>query len=156
MGIPHSTWKEKTPSIPWNCGMACIAFRSLRLWTTTEESQMTGHRKICQIGLRGNIQNYLCLVIFWILNLMRGEYEKDVRCLVVWLSFKRGVFVLQNSLPLWGSRVYFYDIAPEVDIASYQLYWLWAYPKAWEMHKAIWKLAGNKLIMISNCCSMSN
>ena len=30
---------------------------------------------------------------------------------IVWLSFKRAVFVLQNSLPLWSRRVYFYDIA---------------------------------------------
>ena len=53
---------------------------------------------------------------------------------VVWLSFKRGVFVLQNRLPLCGWKVYFYNIAPEVDIAFYQLYWLLAHIKAWEMH----------------------
>ena len=35
-----------------------------------------------------------------------------------------GVFVLQNSLPLWDWTVYFYDIAPDVDIGFYQLYWL--------------------------------
>ena len=33
-----------------------------------------------------------------------------------------GVFVLQNILSLLGWTVYFYDIAPEVDIAFYQLY----------------------------------
>ena len=57
-----------------------------------------------------------------------------IKLYVAWLSFKRGVFVLQNSLPLWGWTVYFYDIAPEVDIAFYRLYWLWAYSKVWEMH----------------------
>ena len=41
---------------------------------------------------------------------------------VVWLSFKRRVLVLQNSLPLWDSRVYFYDVAPEVDIAIYHIF----------------------------------
>ena len=33
---------------------------------------------------------------------------------VVWLNFKRGVFVLQNSLP---RKVYLYDIALEVGMA---------------------------------------
>ena len=43
---------------------------------------------------------------------------------VVWLSFKMGVFVLQNRLPLWGRRysIRSYDIASEVNIAFYQLY----------------------------------
>ena len=41
---------------------------------------------------------------------------------VVCLSFNRAVFVLQNSLPLWGWTVYFYDIAAQVDIPFYQLY----------------------------------
>ena len=43
---------------------------------------------------------------------------------VVWVSFKGGVFVLQNSRPLWGWTVHFYDIAPEMDITFYQLYLL--------------------------------
>ena len=63
--------------------------------------------------------------------------------------------VLQNSLPLSGGTVYLHDIAPEVDIAFYQLYWLRAYSKAWEMHQRIWKLAGIKL-MISIWGSISN
>ena len=63
--------------------------------------------------------------------------------------------VLQNSLPLSGGKVYFYDITPEVDIVFYQLYWLRAYSKAWEMHQRIWKLAGIKL-MISIWDSISN
>ena len=50
--------------------------------------------------------------MFWIQNLVWGKYGKDVCCLV---GFQK--FVLQNSLPLWGSIVYFYDIATEVDIA---------------------------------------
>ena len=58
-----------------------------------------------------------------------------IKMYVIWLSFKgEGVFLLQNSLALWDWAVYIYYSAPEVDIAFYQLYWLWAYPKAWKMH----------------------
>ena len=44
-----------------------------------------------------------------------------VNMYVVWLSFNRGVFVFQNSVPLWDWTVYFYNIATVVDAAFYKL-----------------------------------
>ena len=95
--------REKRPSIPWNDGMERITFWSLRFWTATEESHMTGHRKVCQIGLRGNVHNYRCLMIFYISNLVRGEYDKDVCCLVEFqegcvCAAKQSTFLGLNSL----------------------------------------------------------
>ena len=98
-------WK-KTPSIPWSCGMARKAFWSLRFLTATEESQITGPRKICQLGLRGYIYNYSCLVIFFIKNLVWGEYDKAVCCLAEFqkgcvCAAKQFTFMGLNSLFLW-------------------------------------------------------
>ena len=92
---------------------------------------MTGHREICQFGLRGIVYKYLCLAIFLIYNIGQCEYDKDVCCLV---EFQKGVFVLQNSLHYGLQQSIFYAIAPEVEIAFYQLYWLSSHSKAWEMH----------------------
>ena len=42
-------------------------------------------------------------------------------------------------------------MALEVDIAFYQLYWLWACPKACEIHYTIWKLAGIWFQIVAVC-----
>ena len=64
-GFTTQHLKGKTPSIPWNSGMASIAFWSLRFWTATEESQMTGYRTISQIGL-GDIS--IIIYVWWYFN----------------------------------------------------------------------------------------
>ena len=71
--------------------------------TATAESQMTRHRKICEIGLRGYIHNYLCLVIFLNWNLEREEYDNDVNRLVAFqkgcvCAAKQSTFMGLNSL----------------------------------------------------------
>ena len=52
---------------------------------------------------------------------MCNEFQKVCVC-----AAKQSTFMGLNSL--------FYDIAPEVDITFYQLYWFGAYHKAWEIH----------------------
>ena len=104
-GYSTQQLKRKTPPMPWNCGVAYIAFCRFRFWTATEESQMTGHRKICQISLRVNIHNHLCLLILKLLNIVRCEYDIDVCGLVEFpkgsvCCTKQSTFMGLNSLIL--------------------------------------------------------
>ena len=50
---------------------------------------------------------------------MRGEYDIDVCCLV---EFQKGCVCAPKQSNFMGSNSLLFDIAPEVDIAFYQLY----------------------------------
>ena len=92
-GPPGSYRPQMGPMLAlWILLSGCV-FWSLRI--LNRSGRIADHRaqKLCQIGLRGNIHNCLCFVIFLIQNLVRGEYGKYVCCLV---GFNRGVFVLQT------------------------------------------------------------
>ena len=131
--IQHSTWKEQNTVYTvkrWGGAHSILKFANC-------EPQMKNHLwpgegKCVKSVQGGNIQNCLCFVISWIIqNLVRGKRNTDVCCLV---EFQQGFVCAAKQSTFVGLNSLFHDIATEVDIPFYQLYWLWAYPKAWGMH----------------------